>query len=473
MKLANSTFMNIPLSYRIVSLEIGNSSQSNHPLLIRLKIVLTSFFSRKNADKRKSAFLQSHSFVSVLLFTCILIFSFSTKAQDKQSVLQTYINFAVANNPELKAMDLKYQQALEMVPQAKALPDPNFSAGVFIQPIETRVGAQKAKLSLSQMFPWFGTLGAKEQQASLQAHAQYLNYLDAKGKTEMKVKLSYLDLILMDRKIFFTQKRVEILDLLEKQSLTRFENNQSTLVNVLYVQMLKEELIAKLGLFQDKKQTLQAVFNKILNRDLKSSVELPTDDSFLLQQIPLETDISFNEHARVNSWEALKEAGSFGEKVAKLNGLPKFGIGLDYAIVAERKGVDFADNGNDAIMPMISVSIPLFRKKYKSAVRINQLKQVQFEQLKIEELNRLALEKQKAIEEYSTGSRDLKLYQNLLVKAKQSFEIHTTSYETSSSKYEEVLNMQQKIWIYEQKQIEAKIKIQKSFAKIEYLDAVF
>lgn len=404
-----------------------------------------------------------------LIISLVLIFT-SAIAQNDKDLLQNYINFAIANNPELKAMDLKYQQALEMVPQAKALPDPNFSAGVFIQAIETRVGAQKAKLSLSQMFPWFGTLSAKEQQASLQAHAQHLNYIDAKGKTEMKVKLSYLDLILMDRKIFFTQKRVEILALLEKQSLTRFENNQASMVNVLYVQMLKEELIAKLGLFQDKKLTLQSAFNKILNRDLKTSVELPTDDSFLLQQVSLDTEISFNEHARINSWEAMKEAGSFGEKAARLNGLPKIGIGLDYAIIAKRKDMDLADNGNDAIMPMISVSIPLFRKKYKSAIKLNQLKQVQFEQLKIEELNRLELEKQKAIEEYSTGSRELKVYQNLLIKAKQSFEILTTSYETSSSKYEEVLNMQQKIWIYEQKQIEAQIMLQKSLAKFKYLD---
>lgn len=407
-----------------------------------------------------------------IIISLVLMFM-SASAQNEKNLLQDYINFAIANNPELKAMDLKYQQALEIVPQAKALPDPNFSAGVFIQPIETRVGAQKAKLSLSQMFPWFGTLGAKEQQASLQAHAQYLNYLDAKGKTEMKVKLSYLDLVLMDRKIFFTQKRVEILDLLEKQSLTRFENNQSSMVNVLYVQMLKEELIAKLGLFQDKKQTLQSLFNKILNRNLKTSVEMTRVDSFLLQKMPLDTDTSFNEHARISSWEAMKEAGSYGEKVAKLNGLPKISIGLDYAIIAERKDMDLANNGSDAIMPMISVSIPLFRKKYKSAVKLNQLKQVQYEQLKIEELNQLELEKQKAMEEFSTGSREHKVYQNLLIKAKQSFEILTTSYETSSSKYEEVLNMQQKIWIYKQKQIEAQVMIQKSIAKFQYLDADF
>ena len=445
-------------SINILTLPLGTKLQIKVPL---------------SRGEFKTGCIRTHIFqkmrYSILFVIVLLVFPDTGRSQTITKELQSYINFAIANNPELKAMDVKYQQALEMVPQAKALPDPSFSAGVFVQPIETRIGAQKAKLSLSQMFPWFGTLGAKEQQASLQAHAQYLNYLDAKDKLKMNVRLSYFDLILMDRKIFFTQKRVEVLSLLEKQSLSQFENNQSSMVNVLYVQMLKEELISKLDLFQDKKQTLQSTFNKLLNRNLITAVDLPTDDSFLVQTISLNTDFSFDKHTRIDSWETMKEAGSFGEKVAKLNGMPKFGIGLDYAIIAERTDMNVANNGNDAFMPMISVSIPLFRKKYKSAVKVNQLKQVRFEQLKIEELNRLELEKQKATEEYATGTREIKVYENLLAKARQSFEILTSNYETSSGKYEEVLNMQQKIWIYEQKQIEAQVMIQKSIAKFQYL----
>jgi len=157
-----------------------------------------------------------------IIIVIIGFLSLQSTAQEVNPELQQFIDFAFENNPNLKAMDLKYQQALERVPQAKALPDPTFSAGIFIQPIETRVGAQKAKLSISQMFPWFGTLNAKEQQASLQAHAVYLKYLDAKSALEMKVNTAWLDLILTDRKILFTQKRVEILDILEKQSLSRY-----------------------------------------------------------------------------------------------------------------------------------------------------------------------------------------------------------------------------------------------------------
>lgn len=120
---------------------------------------------------------------------------------------------------------------------------------------------------------------------------------------------------------------------------------------------------------------------------------------------------------------------------------------------------------------MLSISIPVFRKKNKATIKVNQLKQQEYQQFKISELNQLQLEKQQALELYRSGSRDLKLYENLLTKAKQSYEILSSSYESSVKRYEEVLNMQQKIWIYEQKQIEAQIKVQKSLAQFKYLDA--
>merc|ERR1711974_383443 len=47
---------------------------------------------------------------------------------------------------------------MQKVAQVNNLPDPTFSFGYFISPVETRVGPQRAKVGLTQMFPWFGTL---------------------------------------------------------------------------------------------------------------------------------------------------------------------------------------------------------------------------------------------------------------------------------------------------------------------------
>ena len=47
------------------------------------------------------------------------------------------------------------------------------------------------------------------------------------------------------------------------------------------------------------------------------------------------------------------------------------GFGLDYIDVSESPNMIFSENGKDILMPMISVSIPIFNKKYKSQNKMN------------------------------------------------------------------------------------------------------
>ena len=82
-----------------------------------------------------------------------------------QDELDNYLVIAAENNPGLKTRFNEYMAALEVAPQAKALPDPQLAFGWFIMPVETRLGPQQLKVSASQMFPWFGTRKAKENVA--------------------------------------------------------------------------------------------------------------------------------------------------------------------------------------------------------------------------------------------------------------------------------------------------------------------
>ena len=70
-----------------------------------------------------------------------------------QDSLEGYLQYAYEHHPSLKAAYTRFEIALQKVPQVKALPDPKVSFGFFISPVETRVGPQQAKFSLSQQFP--------------------------------------------------------------------------------------------------------------------------------------------------------------------------------------------------------------------------------------------------------------------------------------------------------------------------------
>ena len=131
----------------------------------------------------------------------LLLISSMVSAQDE---LNRYLETAAKNNPGLKAKFNEYMAALEVAPQVKALPDPQIAFAYFFQPVETRVGPQEFKLSASQMFPWFGTLKAKESAAIQMAKAKYEVFNEAKSVLFNELRSSYYNLYFNSKAIIIT-----------------------------------------------------------------------------------------------------------------------------------------------------------------------------------------------------------------------------------------------------------------------------
>lgn len=54
------------------------------------------------------------------------------------------------------------------------------------------------------------------------------------------------------------------------------------------------------------------------------------------------------------------------QQVVQKEGLPVVGLGVDYSILSKYDTMTMANNGQDAVMPMLSISLPIFRSKYKA-----------------------------------------------------------------------------------------------------------
>ncbi|MBW6458821.1 MAG: TolC family protein, partial [FCB group bacterium] len=92
--------------------------------------------------------------------------------------LDDYFRIAAEKDPALRAAYKNVEIAMQKAAQSAALPDPVLSFGVFVSPVETRLGPQQFKLSLTQMFPWFGTLTAAKKAAALAAESAYAGFLN-------------------------------------------------------------------------------------------------------------------------------------------------------------------------------------------------------------------------------------------------------------------------------------------------------
>ena len=130
---------------------------------------------------------------------------------NEASGLNDYLAYAALNNPQLEAAFNRWKAALEMVSQARTLPDPRFNYGYFIQEVETRVGPQEQRVGLSQMFPWFGKLKLRGEAALEGANAAQQQYEAAKLKLFDEVKQAYYELYYVGRAICVTAENVELL----------------------------------------------------------------------------------------------------------------------------------------------------------------------------------------------------------------------------------------------------------------------
>jgi len=393
-----------------------------------------------------------------LIHIILLLISFTAHSQ----TLDNYLTIAAENSPELKAIQYRYQSALEKVNEVGSIPNTNISVGYFAQEVETRVGAQKAKISASQMLPWFGTLNAKKESAQFKARAQSNTYDFAKRKLLLDVKSTYFELFELNQKEQLLVENIEILKTFESLALNELENNRSTMVDVLKIRMEKNELLNQLSTVQENLSAKKIAFNLLLNRDENSEIHVAEIITMLNIEDFKKEQISDN--PKLLRLENLKNASEKSELATKKEGLPTIGIGLDYGFIENRAVENLADNGKDIVMPMVTVSFPLFSKKYSSKQKQLQLEQKAIETTKVNTYNQLQTIFENAKSKLSNSKISIATQIKNIDEAESAKKVLLAAYETSKIDFEQLLEIQQLQLKFQLKKVisEKEYEIQKS-----------
>lgn len=385
--------------------------------------------------------------------------------------LDDYFRIAAENNPGLQAEYKAFEAAMQKVPQVNTLPDPTFSFGYFLSPVETRVGPQRAKLSLTQMFPWFGTLKAHGNAATLLAEARYQAFLDARNRLYFQVAAAWYPLYELNKWRQIEQENIDILESYKAIATIKFENGRGSMVDVLRVDIMLNDAGTRLQILNDKEKSLLSVFNNLLNRDENAPVKVA--DSLSIQKLPVAVlkDSLLNENPVLAELDLKIRVSEASEVIAQKQGLPNVGVGLDYVIVGESSGMTSADNGKDVLMPMVSVTMPLFRKKYKAAEREARLMQENFSLQKENRLNMLVSEFDRTQFDLQQQQELVWLYEKQIDTTRQSLNLLFTAYGNSGKEFEELLRMQQQLLQFEKNKATAVTGFYVALAKINYLTA--
>jgi len=243
------------------------------------------------------------------------------------------------------------------------------------------------------------------------------------------------------------------------------------MVDVLRVDIMLKDATTNLSILNKKEKPLLAAFNKLLNRDENEVVVI--NDSLAIEFLPenFRKDSLLANNPVLNALDLKIKASEANEIVAQKQGLPKLGIGLDYAIVGKRSDVSMPDNGKNILMPMVSATIPIFRKKYNAAEKEAQLMQESYSLQKDETANSLISTYESAWFQVQQQLELIDLYEAQIMETRQTLNLLFSAYGNSGKEFEEVLRMQQQLLKYEKMMATAEVQYQIAVSKLNYITA--
>jgi outer membrane protein TolC len=451
----------------------------------------------------------------ILLISSNLLTGISQQTADS---LLKYKEIADRNNPEVLLKFNDYQAALQKVPQAGSLNDPELSAGVFLTPMELMSGNQLAEFTLMQMFPWFGVLSSAKDEMSLMAKAKYEVYLDSKLQVGYDLQRTWYELYKIRKQINISEKNIAILKSIETIAITRYKSAAQTgsaqatqkpalssasspvnngvnggmegmgsgktgtstsgttvagssmeqgsmgttsgvtsLDDLYQIQIETGELQNNIESLRSLENTIRARFNSYLNRKPETSVSTP---EILIQDslgIPVKniTDSLHTNNPMLVMLKYEKLSLEAREKMVSRMGYPMVGAGINYSLINKAEMSTSPMNGKDMIMPMVKLTLPIYRRKYNAMRTEAELNKTSVDLNYSALVNSLQNEFYQAIQLLQDSERRIKLYSSQFELSVKSLNLKVKSFSVSSAGLTDVLRLRQQTLDYEYKQTEA------------------
>lgn len=391
---------------------------------------------------------------------------------DAKSTLDNYLEYAALNNPGLKAEFLRWKAALEKIPQVKAWPDPRFTYTYLIREVETRVGPQRHKLSLTQTFPWFGKLDARSNLATAAANIQRQKYDAAKLNLFFDVKIAYYDLYYLGREIKIMQENIDLLTDFEKIARTKYTTGSVPYSTVSKAQVELSKLTDRRRSLEDWQQPLSAKMNKALNRPASTFVVLP--DAIWVED-PVYSDSEYIDRLAAKNPVLLADQARLAKEKAALDlagkqGWPDITLGVEYVETGAANMPGQPGDGKDPLGLMFSLNIPFWRGQYNAAQAEARLNFQAAQQTLDARQNELITDLQTALYTYREALRKIELYrESLIPKAYQSLKVSQQAFSVGEIDFLELIDAQRTLSEFKLAYEKALTDKAKAVAKIELL----
>ena len=471
-------------------------------------------------------------FVLAGLFTTVTTMWAQEKQVDS---LAYYTQLALEQNPGLKSQRLAYEAFLDKIPQAGAFEDPELSMGFYTKPMDIVGGRQIGDLTLMQMLPWFGTKKSAKKEANHMASMQMQQYREAREMVILQVHTQWYVLQKLQQQVNNAQQNKALLEQLEQLAIKKFSapsgatasnsiitntpttptstssgsmggmsmgggatananaptstpsnssamsgmssgGSGSGMSDVLRIRLETIEIENTIESLQAQIKAEKVKFNALLDQEVQTAVTVPQvieKVPFFLTDEEAQTMIEANNPMLAMLTEEGLAYRAKSEMDKKMS-YPMIGLGVQYMIIGKTNDPMLAMgdmNGKDMIMPMVTLSLPIFRKKYKAQQEEGKKWWKSSEEKYKDTYNTLLASYYSFKNQVEDAERTIVLLEKQTTLAETTFNLIVKEFVTGKSDLTNVIQVQRQLLDYQRKKAEPIANYNTLVASIENITA--
>ena len=288
--------------------------------------------------------------------------------------LRAYVAGALEHNPAILESRARYGAARQRVPQVTALPDPVLTFTQALRSVETRVGPQLNSFTVSQAFPWFGTLDLRGQVALQQAAALYHVHEADQRDVIAQVKEAYYELGYADAALRLAGEERSLLEHYETLASARYAAGQGLQQAVIRLQAEIARVVNRRHGLEQQRAVLEARLNTLRRRPADEA--LPRVGPLARPAVELQREqlvrLGDQHRQELRAAAALIRGGEHAIDLAQKSARPGFTASVGVTNVGRHGGpaglnLIQPDDGKNALTVSLGVSLPIRRARYRAA----------------------------------------------------------------------------------------------------------
>jgi outer membrane protein TolC len=274
------------------------------------------------------------------------------------------IEEALLNNPEILAARQRWEAYKEKVPQAYALEDPMLSFGIISLPTNFSFRDEDMtmkEIAISQKFPFPGKRPLMKEMAEKEAEAVHTEIQLKAHQIVRELTLAYYELSHTYRTSEVTQSNKDILENFAKIAETRYSVGEAIQQDVIKAHIEISKMVDELIMLDQRKKTLEAKLNALLNRPSDTPVGKPeevTPRQFSLAMEDLQK-MAWDMNPTLQGMKKMIEAKQRANELAQKDYYPDFNLRFAYG---QRDNGPDGMKRRDMLTGMVEINVPIFYK---------------------------------------------------------------------------------------------------------------